>query len=62
DHAWLSCAAQNMKKMALLLHQSDKMAISNLYKSINSLSKRLYGRVFIKLKVHPFYRVYLSSV
>ena len=62
DHAWLSCAAQNMKKMALLLHQSDKMGITNLYKLINSFSKRLYGRFFLKLKVHPFFRVYLSSV
>lgn len=62
DHAWLSCAAQNMKKMALLLYQSDKLAINILHDSINSIRKRLYCRFFQIKSTSSLKRVYLSTV
>ena len=33
SYAWLSCAAQNMKKMALLIHQRNTVNLSNFIKS-----------------------------
>ncbi len=40
SYAWLSCAAQNMKKMALLLHQQYANAYLNFINFINSPQQR----------------------
>jgi transposase len=45
SYAWLSCAAQNMKKMALLLHQQSCVSYSNLKNFIHSHTQR-YNRCF----------------
>jgi transposase len=45
SYAWLSCAAQNMKKMALLLHQQSCVSYSILINFIHSHLQR-YQRCF----------------
>ncbi|MDO9592436.1 MAG: transposase, partial [Erysipelotrichaceae bacterium] len=40
NYAWLSCAAQNMKKMALLIHQQSCVSYSNFINFIHSHPQR----------------------
>ncbi|MDP3305027.1 MAG: IS1182 family transposase [Erysipelotrichaceae bacterium] len=48
SYAWLSCAAQNMKKMALLLHQQSCFSYSNLKNFISTHIQRHQRCLFLK--------------
>ena len=54
SYAWLSCAAQNMKKMALLIHQRTNISYLNLLNFINSTTKQLNSCFFVHKKSAPF--------
>lgn len=46
NYAWLSCAAQNMKKMALLLHQQSYISVINFKNLIFSHLTQLHSCFF----------------
>jgi transposase len=63
SYAWLSCAAQNLKKMALLLHQHTSSALPKFNENVISTLQRLRSRfLFHNQKCTLVKKVHLSSV